>query len=345
VEGPARRVFRLSHMEQTPAPAAATASESGQSPQAAPTWRVLSQQLPPALTSRLQVISDHDQPWPFAHDPREVVEWGRLGHFSARGDLLGGQLVTVLDRETMTRLQGLSEATRRELLQRLLGPPHFGLILADDVDLPANRVEQPAPSLTVLRGHDWRREHTRLLDRWLAWLLHGGVTVHGDMLQILGCGVLLTGESAMGKSELALELLQRGQQLVADDAVQLLCNGAGQLVGLCPPPLHGLIEVRGLGVLDVPTLFGPGTVTDQVTLELNLHLLRADQLAQCPRWHVEQGERRWLDCAVPSYSLPVGAGRSLAALIETTVRHFQRTRAAISEHGNFIGRAAGAQLR
>jgi len=147
------------------------------------------------------------------------------------------------------------------------------------------------------------------------------LTVHGVLLQVCGTGVLLTGASGVGKSELALELLSRGHRLVADDA-PLLERREGRLWGRCPELLEGFLEVRGLGVLSVRALLGEGAVLAEVPVELVVHLEPADAaaMARLPRLHPVRDEVELLGVILPRLHLPVAPGRNLAVLVETAVR-------------------------
>ena len=146
-------------------------------------------------------------------------------------------------------------------------------------------------------------------------------TVHGVLLQVCGAGVLLTGASGVGKSELALELLTRGHRLVADDAPTLEARN-GRLWGRCPELLEGLLEVRGLGVLSVRALLGEEAVVAEVPVDLVVHLEPEDgaPMASLPRLHPVQDEVELLGLTLPRLHLPVAPGRNLAVLVETAVR-------------------------
>ena len=147
-------------------------------------------------------------------------------------------------------------------------------------------------------------------------------TLHGVFLSVYGLGVLLTGPSGVGKSELALDLITRGHALVADDAVDFRRIAAGVLVGSCSPLLAGYMEARGLGVLDIARCHGPRAVKAQERLDL---IIRLDDTPR-PRFSGEerlQGRRslrRLLDTAVPEILLARGLGHNLAPMVETACR-------------------------
>lgn len=144
--------------------------------------------------------------------------------------------------------------------------------------------------------------------------------MHGVFLDVLGLGVMITGESGLGKSELALELISRGHGLVADDAVELSRTAPSIIEGQCPPLIQNLLEVRGIGLLDIRTIFGETSVRRKMNLKLIVHLLRAnaDSLERLP---IQQQTQDILGVPIKTVKLQVLAGRNLAVLVEAAVRN------------------------
>jgi len=148
-------------------------------------------------------------------------------------------------------------------------------------------------------------------------------TVHGVYMEVMGMGMLLTGESGIGKSELALELLSRNHRLIADDAVEFIRVGPDILVGQCPGPLSDYLEVRGLGILDVRTMFGETAVRHKKRLHLIVRMERIDKRQKkIDRLQAQQLTRTILDVEIPEVVLFVGAGRNLAVLVEAAARSY-----------------------
>lgn len=162
------------------------------------------------------------------------------------------------------------------------------------------------------------------LQYYLTRALAPRITVHGVYLEVMGMGVLITGESGIGKSELALELLSRNHRLIADDAVELVRVGPDVLVGQCPHVLSDYLEVRGLGVLDVRLMFGETAVRHKKRLHLIVHMeqIHKDKYSKIDRLQAQQRTRRLLDVEVPEVSLYVGPGRNLAVLVEAATRAY-----------------------
>lgn len=163
------------------------------------------------------------------------------------------------------------------------------------------------------------------LQYYLTRALAPKITVHGVYLEVLGMGVLVTGESGIGKSELALELLSRNHRLIADDAVEFIRVGPDVLVGQSPgATLSDYLEVRGLGILDIRTMFGETAVRHKKKLHLIVRMERLNKrrLHKLDRLQARQLTRTILDIEIPEVVLFVGAGRNLAVLVEAAVRSY-----------------------
>jgi HPr kinase/phosphorylase len=161
------------------------------------------------------------------------------------------------------------------------------------------------------------------LARYLAKALAESVERHGVFMDVLGLGVLITGESGVGKSELGIELITRGHGLVADDVVEISRFAGGTLEGRCPAMLKDFIEVRGLGLLNIRTIFGETAVRRKMKLRLIAHLERPQRGARDPAERLPLAElsEDILGVTVRKVIIPVAAGRNLAVLVEAAVRN------------------------
>jgi HPr kinase/phosphorylase len=150
---------------------------------------------------------------------------------------------------------------------------------------------------------------------------------HGVLLDILGLGVLLTGESGIGKSECALDLIGRGHRLVADDTIEVRCRSQSILIGACPELTRHHVEIRGLGLVNVTDLFGVSSTRASKRIELVVHLERWESGREYDRLGLDSPTIAILGVSVPLVTMPVAPGRNLAMLVEVAARnHLLRTR-------------------
>ncbi len=239
--------------------------------------------------------------------------------------------VQVLGSAETQYLRKLTAAKRRQAVQDLCSCPTTAVVVvANNEKVPADlRAASEAMNLPLFSSP---LPSPKLIDRlqhYLAAALAAHITLHGVYLEVLGVGVLLTGESGMGKSELALELLSRNHRLIADDAVEFYRTGPDVLLGRSPSILRDFLEVRGLGILNVRAMFGETSVRTEKTLRLIVHLeqLKRRRLGNIDRLQAEQKTRRILDVEVPEVVLYVAPGRNLAVLVEVATRsHILRMR-------------------
>jgi HPr kinase/phosphorylase len=179
-----------------------------------------------------------------------------------------------------------------------------------------------------------------VLSHYLTQVLAESTSVHGVMLEVIGLGVLLTGNAAVGKSELALELITRGHRLIADDIVELHKVAPDTLEAHCPDMLQDFLEVRGLGILNIRTLFGETAVKLQKNLKLIVHLkaLADDPSLTASRLEMHASSETILGVEISRVHLPVAAGRNLAVLVEVAARNHILHMRGIDSAAQFIAR-------
>ena len=195
------------------------------------------------------------------------------------------------------------------IAQGLETPPYI-LQICDERNIPL--FSTPLPAAQVI---DYLRVY-------LSKELAQRVTMHGVFMDVLGVGVLITGESGLGKSELGLELISRNHGLVADDAVEFARIAPNMIEGRCPPLLQNLLEVRGLGLLDIKTIFGETAVRRKMRLKLIVHLVRRKTLEEnYERLPLHSQTEEVLGLPIRKVIIPVEAGRNLAVLLEAAVRN------------------------
>ena len=178
-----------------------------------------------------------------------------------------------------------------------------------------------------------------LLRAYLSKHFADRTTLHGVMMDILGMGVMITGESGLGKSELGLELISRGHGLVADDAVDLYRINQTTLEGRCPVLLQNLLEVRGIGLLDIQAIFGETAVRRKMRLKLIVHLVRKETLERdYDRLPHEPLTETVLGIPVRKVVIQVVAGRNIAVLVEAAVRNTILQMRGIDTYEKFVSR-------
>jgi HPr kinase/phosphorylase len=173
---------------------------------------------------------------------------------------------------------------------------------------------------------------------YLSRVLAQSTTLHGVFMDVLELGVLITGASAIGKSELALELISRGHGLVADDVVELQQVAPDTIQGRCPPMLRDFLEVRGLGVLNIRSIFGETAVRPRRALRLIVQLDPPEDAEPKDRLATRAGTQDILGVEIPTVTLAVAPGRNLAVLVEAAVRNHILLSRGINSTAEFIRR-------
>jgi HPr kinase/phosphorylase len=261
--------------------------------------------------------------------------------------------VQILGTEELAWLDALDSRQRWETIEKIIQFRPLAMVISkgqacpEDLRIAAEESDTPL-WLSPRRGHELFNH----LQYHLARKLAPRLTVHGVFMEIYSIGVLITGDSGAGKSELALELVTRGHRLVADDAPEFTQIAPDVLDGACPDLLQDLLEVRGLGILNVRNMFGDTAVKRNKYLRLIVHLARPQQQQMAPqtdgyeRLTGDLGSKRLLDLDVPMITLPVMAGRNLAVLTEAAARaHILRIKgvdpaaAFMARHSHFLERA------
>lgn len=181
-------------------------------------------------------------------------------------------------------------------------------------------------NIPLLRTEDTTsRFMSRLISSLNLWLAPR-ITCHGVLVEVYGEGILILGESGVGKSETAVELLKRGHRLVADDAVEVKMVSTKTLVGSSPDIIRHFIEIRGIGIIDVKNIFGMGAVKDTEKLDLIIQLVPWDDTTEYDRLGLETTLTTILDVEVPSLIVPVKPGRNLAVIMEVAAMNNRQKR-------------------
>lgn len=236
--------------------------------------------------------------------------------------------VLVFGESEMRFLEHLDAVARRDTLERLMARDLPCVMLTIGFDAPVELVETAeAAGVPLLRTELPTPVAIARLTTLLEDRLAPSEVRHGVLVDILGLGVLVTGESGIGKSECALDLVVRGHRLVADDAVEIRCRGGAILVGRSPEMVRHHMEIRGLGVVNVPDLFGVAATRSSKRVELVVRLERWDSGREYDRLGLDTEALEILGVQVPLVAIPVATGRNLAMLVEVAARnHLLRSR-------------------
>ncbi|CAM8644008.1 HprK Serine kinase of the HPr protein, regulates carbohydrate metabolism [Oxalobacteraceae bacterium] len=260
----------------------------------------------------------------------------QIGHLN----LIHPGRIQVFGHEEVSYLAHISEQSRLAQTRELVAGKPPALIMAQSLQAPpfiisvCNEhgiplIATPLPSAQVI---DYLRVY-------LSKKLATRVTMHGVFMDVLGVGVLITGESGLGKSELGLELISRNHGLVADDAVEFARIAPNMVEGRCPPLLQNLLEVRGLGLLDIRAIFGETAVRRKMRLKLIVHLVRRKTLEEnYERLPLDQQNEEVLGLPIRKVVIPVEAGRNIAVLLEAAVRNTILQLRGIDTLANFMER-------
>ncbi len=241
-----------------------------------------------------------------------------VGHLN----LIHPNRIQVLGSHEVAHLAAFEEAELFRTLGNLFAALPAALVVADGAPADVRMLKAAeAAGTAVLATEMPGAQVIDRLRRYLGKALAETTERHGVCMDVLGLGVLITGDSGVGKSELALELVSRGHGLVADDMVEISRIAAATLECRCPPVLKDFLEVRGLGVLDIRTIFGETAVRPKMNLRLIVHLERPGN-AEAERLPLHELSEDILGVTVRKVVVSVAAGRNLAVLLEAAVRNY-----------------------
>jgi len=241
-----------------------------------------------------------------------------VGHLN----LIHPNRIQVLGNHEVAHLAAFEEADLFRMLGNLFAVHPAAIIVADGAPADVRMLRAAeASGVAVLISDIPGAQLIDRLRRYLGKALAESTERHGVCMDVLGLGVLITGDSGAGKSELALELISRGHGLVADDVVEVSRIAASTLECRCPPMLKDFLEVRGVGVLDIRTIFGETAVRPKMNLRLVVQLDRPGT-TESERLPLHEQSEDILGVAVRKVVIPVAAGRNLAVLLEAAVRNY-----------------------
>ena len=264
---------------------------------------------------------------------------GLIGHLN----LIHPLLAQVMGPREVDYLQKLEGEARAQTAAHIVGGDTVCVLVCDGVAPPPELAAAAQRAGTPMITSSEPSQHViNVLRPYMQQELGEVTTLHGVFLDVLEIGVLITGDSSIGKSELALELISRGHGLVADDVVELQQIGPETIQGRCPPMLRDFLEVRGLGVLIIRSIFGETAVRPRKALRLMVHLEMPVGGIERDRLATRSGTQEILGVEIPTVTLAVAPGRNLAVLVEAAVRNHILITRGIDSTREFIARQEAA---
>ena len=233
----------------------------------------------------------------------------------------------VIGKVEMTYLESLAPDVRRNMLQKYFSYDLPCVIICRGMTAPQELLDAArARDIAVYQTSMLTTKFTFNAINYLNRCLAPRVTRHGVLVDVYGVGVLLTGESGVGKSEAALELVKRGHQLVADDVVDICRVSDNRLVGECPEMVRHFMEIRGIGIIDIKAMYGVSAVAMSKSIDMVMHMEHWVQGKEYDRLGLDEDTISILDVKVPYQILPVRPGRNLAIIIEVAARNLSLKR-------------------
>ncbi len=246
-----------------------------------------------------------------------------VGYF----DYFDPNRIQVMGKVELTYLEQFSADKRKELLKPLFKREIPCLVITRNMQVYPEMLELAKEcDVTLLRTEETTSEFISALISYLHVQIAPRRTRHGVLVEVYGEGILILGESGVGKSENAIELLKRGHRLVADDAVEIKRVSSKTLVGSAPDIIRHFVELRGIGIIDVKEIFGIGAVKDTESIDMIIHLEQWVEGKQYDRLGMVDEYTNIMGINVPSLTVPVRPGRNLAIIIEVAAMNNRQKR-------------------
>jgi len=249
--------------------------------------------------------------------------------------------IQIIGPAEQSKFEEVSQDKRHEIIEKLLNAKPAAVIIAhgakaeDELITAADKYSIP---LLVSSQNDNMLQS--YLQYHLTHILAERTIVHGVFMEVLGVGVLIIGDSAIGKSELALELINRGHRLIADDTPEFARTAPDKISGNCPPLLRDFLEIRGLGLLNVRRMFGDSALKHKKSLSLIAHLKRMNNqdMSMIDRLYGSFSKYPLLGLKLPEVAIPVAPGKEIAILVEAAVRQYMQNTQGYNAGDDFIER-------
>ena len=245
--------------------------------------------------------------------------------------------IQIIGKTEYTYFQNISKKEREEVLDKFFSYEIPVLIVTRGLEVDKDIIKKAKKYQRIVLSS--KSNTTRFINRLSNYLdskLAPHVTIHGVLVDVYGIGVLIKGESSIGKSETALELIQKGHRLVADDAVEIRKVDESRLVGQAPELLKHYMEIRGIGIIDVKSLYGVGAIKNQKAIDLVIELENWNQKKYYDRLGLDREYEEILGKEIEKLVIPVKPGRNTSMIIEVAAMNFRQKGMGIDAAKEFI---------
>ena len=255
----------------------------------------------------------------------ETSDINRPGlQFAGFFDYFAVERVQVIGKVEMTYLDSMDPKLRQQRLERFFSSGIPCVLISRSMEVPQYLIDTAAKfGCPIIRS---KKTTTSIIHRMINYLdsaLAPTITRHGVLVDVYGEGVLLMGESGIGKSETALELIKRGHRLVADDAVEIKKVAENRLIGSAPELIRHYMEIRGIGIIDIKAMYGIGAVINNKAIYMVIYLEFWDNNKEYDRLGLTDEYMDVLGVKLPKVTVPVRPGRNLAIIVEVAVRNWR----------------------
>ncbi len=244
--------------------------------------------------------------------------------------------VQLLGKTELSFFAGLTEQERQDRMERLCSPSTPAIIVAHEMNVPAElKAAADKTGIPVLKTDVPTTRFSGMLTNYLSGRLAPMTAMHGVLVDVYGIGILITGKSGVGKSEIALELVKRGHRLVADDLVEIRQVAKNVLIGNAPKLLEHMLEIRGVGIVDMMTLFGASAVKSDKRILIVVDLEVWDENKVYDRLGIDDEKIKIMDSELTKLTVPVRPGRNLSVIIEVAAMDYRMKRLGVNAAEEF----------
>ena len=247
--------------------------------------------------------------------------------------------VQLLGKTELSFFELLPEADRRDRMMQLCSQNTPAIIISRGLEVPPELIAASNENhVPVLKTKLTTTRFSSRLTNFLESKLAPTTAIHGVLVDVYGIGVLLMGKSGVGKSETALELVKKGHRLVADDCVEIRQESENLLIGSPPPLLEHLLEIRGIGIIDIMTLFGASAVRSKKRITLIVELENWDSEKSYDRLGLDEEKMRIIDMDLTKLTIPVQPGRNVSVIIEVAAMNYRLKKMGVNAAEEFSRR-------